>query len=323
MKLSISTVLKRKKDACGINLFDRNLRDGLLKMDIKTETFDIESIAYNDSEIYLFHFTPALYVSYTKLIDAFFSKTTAFKIVIIHSVYPNCDFEYCADTFSPDLSQQLNIILNYSDLIITLSDSATSTLKSWMPNISPDLIYTLYHPGLHNKYLISDLKSNEPYVFLGGITRAKKNFYSSEYLQLIESLGYVGIHVWLHSTPNISYDKSVLSVWKFTTNELDLYEWTAAIFNANWVLCPYNTKIQTVSGIISESISVGTRVLATRFPYSIEMSNIYKDYIVINNDFKKWPEIILSNNKKLPPVNYPNWDNFIKDLMNILRSSPK
>ena len=187
-----------------------------------------------------------------------------------------------------------------------------------MSNVSDKLIHTLYHPGLLNNSFIKEPKIKFPYIFLGGIIRPKKDFNSNVQIPLINSLINSNIQVWIHSTRNIQIDSSISSVWKFTTNELSSEKWSEAISNASWVLCPYDTKIQTVSGIIAESISVGTKVLATSFPYSNEMSEKYKDCVIVNDNFNKWPEIILNNLNKILCPKYPNWKDFVIDLLEIV-----
>jgi len=316
----IFSVLKVKREPCGITLFDMKLRESLYKLGIDSPRFEIENIMPDNYQVCIFHYIPSLYVGSTKMIADFFSITTALKVVIVHGTFPNYDFEYRADTVCPDFYEQLNIIDSYSDVIITLSDSATNALKGWITNTSIDL-YTLYHPGLDNNNSFADTSSGQPYVFMGGITRAKKDFYSVEYLQLINSLESAGISVWLHSTTNAPYNSSLPPVWKFTCLQLDWHQWSKAISNATWVLCPYNTKIQTVSGIIAESISAGKMVLATAFPYSIEISCKYNDLIVVDDDLKKWPEIILSHHNKPASISYPDWSNFTSDLLKIINSS--
>lgn len=316
MNLQLSTILKIKNKPCGINLFDKTLRKYLLKRGIISSCFDIDNIKPSDNGIFLFHYVPSMYVGQTENISNFFLKTKALKLVIIHGAYPNQPFEYLSDTKSPDVQTQLDIISKHSDIIICLSNSTTEILKSWEPTVSKT-IETLYHPGLDHTYLITK-NTEEQYVFIGGITRPKKDFNSTKHIQLINELAYSGIKVWLHSTIPISINSSLLKVWKYTNNELDRDKWSKTISNASWVLCPYNTKIQTVSGIISESISVGTIVLSTSFPYSLEISKTYLNSIVISDDLNKWSEIILTTNNKITAPNYPDWNTFTFDLLRII-----
>uniref|UniRef100_A0AAU3I9A8 Uncharacterized protein n=1 Tax=Streptomyces sp. NBC_01393 TaxID=2903851 RepID=A0AAU3I9A8_9ACTN len=93
-------------------------------------------------------------------------------------------------------------------------------------------------------------------------------------------------------------------------------EWAQMLGSAAAVICPYDTRIQCVSGVIAEALSVGTPVLATDFPFAREMQHLYPDYVAVENDLREWPKLTRQfTRKSLSVPGYPNWPMFTKSLL--------
>lgn len=316
--MEITTVLNVKNENCGIKSFDENLRNALNINNVKSSRIDFSSISNEQNGIFVFHYVPSLYTDSDSSFMKLWSKLRGTKIILIHGIYPNRIFDHRSETVNPYYEEQIKILLASSNAIISLSESTLSALKTWTIDRHIRNNIVLNHPGLlqEETYLLQG--KNHKYVFLGGIIRPKKDISSERLKRLLKECENKGINVWLHKT-NMTLKLSESQVaWKTTHGKMNLSSWTKTLFDAEWVLCPYDTEVQTVSGIIAESISLGTRVLTTSFPFALEMYAKYPDYIVINNDLTMWIQIMQCNLTKLPIPSFPKWNEFACDLIHIV-----
>lgn len=317
----------KKEDLCGIKLFDQNLSNSFLRLDIETKMIDLGKNEFLKSEIVIFHYVPSLYAHCHNAFTSFWNKVQNEKVfTLLHGIYPNHVVDYLSDTQNPYLQKQIEILCKKSTVLVSLSESTYSNLMSWSPKMSASSHNLLYHPGVKsNDSLINKLsKTPHGYCFLGGIIRPKKDFRMNQINKLIQDCKKNSINIWLHAS-NLSSSEvkpEILNnVWKFTYGQISTNDWIETLFNASWVLCPYHTKLQTVSGIIAESISLGTKILCTDFPYAFEMFQKYPQLVFIDNDLSKWTNFLKTKNQIKVKVDYPDWDNFVADLINLIKIS--
>jgi hypothetical protein len=148
---------------------------------------------------------------------------------------------------------------------------------------------------------------------LGGISRPKKDHRSGAIRQLICLCERSGVRIWQHWT-NIPQPQLLTHSWRHTSGLLTDSQWSSLVSHAKVVLCPYQTRIQSVSGLISEALSVERFVLATSFELALEMQSRAPALVHIEDDLHRWPSLIL----QLPSPNgcgsagIPTWDSFAK-----------
>jgi hypothetical protein len=318
--MTISTLLLKKKEPCGINLFNVNLTNSLKKHNVETNEFSIIQNIKSSDKILIFHYVPSLYKNYSQEITQVFNDNLNI-ISIIHGIYPNRSFDYMGDTVNENHKSQLDTIVSKSKALVFLSHSTHKFFKTWHPKIQLAKHFVLMHPGVNQSVLISESTAIKDYVFIGGINRLKKDFESESIRKLLISLKKNGIKVWLHSS-NSSLSKEMKNlVWKTSQGEITRKDWNKVIKNSKIILCPYFTEIQTVSGIISEGVSCGKKIISTRFPFALEISKSYSNHIIINNDLNTWPYIIRDVwNEKLKIPYYPDWNEFTSELLKIIKT---
>lgn len=319
--MTINTLLIKKNESCGISFFNSNLKKALDENFITVNELCLSKSLNLKNNVTIFHYVPSMYVNYTEEIVNLF-KSNVDIISIIHGVYPNKQFNHLGDTVNQNQRKHIEIISSSSKAIIFLSKSSNMSFKSWFPEKDFKNHFIYIHPGFsqQNKFIKVN-KTNADYVFIGGITRPKKDFKTKPIINLLLSLKDFGIKVWLHSSnAKISIETEKL-VWKTSSGKLSNVKWKEIIFNSRFVLCPYSTEIQTVSGIISESLSLGKRIISTSFPYALELKNDYDKYIIIENNFNIWAKIIKRVWDEQPePNKFYNWDNFRDDITNIIKN---
>ncbi|MFC2152194.1 hypothetical protein ACFLSE_06660 [Bacteroidota bacterium] len=317
--MNISTLLLQKENPCGISLFNEKLIDMFRRLGFNPKEYDFKkSNSFNDN-CTLFHYVPSLYADYNDVFDKKL-KVCNNLITIIHGIYPKGKFNYLGDTVNNFQKTQLEIIRKYSKSLIFLSYSTLNIYKDWFIVHDEKKKIVLRHPGLNKKELKMELNQNK-YVFTGGIIRKKKSYESQKEKKLLQSLDNKGIKVWLHSTNNTTSTEVKNMVWKYTFGSLQTSQWNKIIYQSKIILCPYSTEIQTVSGILSEGISCGKLIISTSFPYALEISQEYNEYIIIENDINKWSNIISENwdkNKTIPKFN--DWYSFGKNVIRIINN---
>jgi hypothetical protein len=314
-------------EKCGISIFNKHLKQTLCKKGINFETVNIKtSLDYlKNGEWAILHYAPSLYSSeqssknLIKLLNEIdFEKL----IVIFHNVYMENEKRFLKDAACPNQEIHLELILKKSYYLIALSETVQANLMSWFSkfNISNN-IQRLEHPGLFISK--SSLKIDIPYLFLGGISRPKKNYTNETTYNLIKKCNEKNFRIWMHCT-NIEFyndNNSILpNVWKMTSGLISDQLWSDILLNTKIVLCPYETKIQGVSGLIAEAISANCHVLTTNFDFAIEMQKKFPSKVIVNNYLEQWPTIvenILIKNDNYH-ASYCNWIEFVDDLLLVL-----
>lgn len=323
----INGIYSSQDQNCGISIFNKHLSESLLKTGVVTKNVNIRNSSYeidlqNDS---ILHYVPSAYstndlsVRLIELVDKIEGSIT----VIFHGVYKEFENRFEKDTPCNFQTKQLYQILMKSKNIIALSKSTKSIVESWLWrfNIINKDVFLLDHPGLFVENKIDIV--NEPYAFLGGVIRPKKTPNNKSTIKLLKELAQTKIPVWLHGTNLSKSDEVKLKSNKYrkiTYGNLPDNTWSNIITNSKVILCPYETRIQSVSGIIAEAISANTYVLSTEFDYAKEMQQRFPELIYIDNDINKWLEVIMKLFKfyKNNEYNYLNWDEFAFELNKIL-----
>jgi hypothetical protein len=284
-----------------------------------------ENNSVNDKMNAILHYIPSAYSteqSSQRLIrllqEIYFEKL----VVIFHGVYREEEKRYYKDTPCPFQKEHLNFIFKKSTEIIALSKTVEVNLKSWLSkfNINRNII-TLDHPGLFISQ--PSVKTNFPYVFIGGVSRPKKNCNNESTDKLIKICKERKLPVWMHWT-NMSdfdyYENNLHNVWKTTKGLVSDQSWCNIITNAKVILCPYETHIQSVSGLIAEALSAKCYVLTTAFDFANEMKKRFPSLVIVNDNIEQWPDLIeklLHENIHILS-NYYSWKDFTDDLLSAL-----
>lgn len=314
---------------CGISIFNMHVKKAIINQNIQFETLNISEcygLLPDDSTVIL-HYVPSAF-SDTRRSNFLISllKIKYFKklIVIFHGAYKINENRYNGDTFCPYQKEHLRLIFEKADFLISLSESLRVNLNSWLELFSiRKKIITLDHPGLFVKK--PSIKIDIPYIFLGGISRMKKNGENLSTEKLISECKEKKIPIWMHWTNLNSNSILKNNVWKQTNGLLSDQLWCNIISNSKVVICPYETQIQTVSGIIAEALSANRYVLTTAFDFALEMQLKYPSLVIVNNQITQWPNLLenLLNKVQHFPFDYYNWSDFGSDLVKILSHSPE
>lgn len=309
---------------CGVSIFNEHLKQSLQARDIHLESINIFSNLplLNNRRIVILHYMPTAYCneqSSRNLIHFLKYQDVKNLVVIFHKVYLEDEKKYLKDTICPLQEEHLKLIFKKSRYLIALSKSVEANLKTWLVRFDTNaVIKTLDHPGLFIP--ASSNKFDFPYAFFGGIFRSTKNCYNYSTSKLIKLCNEKQLPIWIHWTndKDLKFKKITIdNVWKQTSGLLSDLSWSEMITNAKVILCPYQTRIQNVSGLISEAISARCYVLSTSFECSVEMQKRFPSLIFLNDDIEEWPDIIekLFLEPKLPPLNYLNWNEFSENLI--------
>lgn len=317
---------------CGISIFNSHLGETFHEIGIHFETLNInENINSVYDGIYaILHYIPSSYStkrSSENLIALL--KTINFKqlTVIFHGVYLEKEKRYDKDTLCPFQKEHLEMIFKKSSEILALSKSVELNLKTWLSKFNiVKVIRTLDHPGLF--IAKPSIKINSPYIFIGGISRPKKNCMNDSTIKLINKCEEMGIRIWMHWTNMSDFDYNEIylnKVWKTTYGLLTDQTWCNIISNAKIILCPYETQIQSVSGLIAEALSAQRFVITTNFDFAVEMRNRFPSLLIVNNDLEQWPLLIekLFIKKIDSHFIFYKWNEFANDLLSVLVKSPE
>ena len=310
-----------KTEPCGIKSFDNNLSVGFSKIGIVCKSFDIRDyLSLNKSNIILFHYVPSMYAMHTDSLQSFLQYFGGQIITILHGVYPKGQFQLKEDTYNPYIREQINLIIKHSKAIISLSQSTFNFLESWSNPLPYWARHILFHPGF-NSYKDSTPLNHENYFFYGGMFRAKKNLEEDAFNKLLYKCKNNSIKIWVHDTKAIYNDRKneiTNKIWKYSSGQLSVSNWKGLISNSEIILFPYSTSIQTVSGLMAESISLGKISITTNFPYAIEMASKYRGLIIIDDDVVNWDKHLIGQKPIHEKINYPDWNYFIKRIIEII-----
>lgn len=243
-------------------------------------------------------------------------------MVILHGLHAADEDRFLSDTICPEQKSHIWLMLHRAESIIALSEIAAEACRTWRARYGGKArIVRIDHPGLYAAVRVAG--TGVSYAFLGGISRSKKDHTTGRIGELIELCENRGIRVWQHWT-NVTRQVSTKS-WRQTSGVLTDAEWTSAILNARVVMCPYQTRIQSVSGLISEALSADRSVLATSFDLSHELQLRFPSRIYIEDDLERWPNLILQLPCSAGRANasIPTWDSFARHLaVEFMRALP-
>lgn len=287
-------------EPCGIKSFDTKMSSYFSFKGIHYNSFDIRGRQnFPNCGLVLFHYVPSMYANNNDSLNIFL-KNPNFKIIsILHGLYPNNSYSINGDTFNPFVGEQIRLIVEKSQLVISLSNSCLKFLKTWINPLPEKASFVLSHPGFSN---IDKMDDKEKYFFFGGIIRSKKNVEGLLIKEFLKKCKSSFINIWLHDTKHIYSnieEELKKEVWRYSFGEISENEWKKVINNSQMVLFPYNTQLQTVSGMMAEAISLGKAILTTKFPFSIEMAELFPELVMINDDINTWDEYLLNPKTKI------------------------
>jgi hypothetical protein len=213
-------------------------------------------------------------------------------------------------------------MLQAAESICALSSSAARACRTWQSQLGGDSrLHTLNHPGLFQPTLTTSW-IDAGYALLAGISRTKKINSSGPIITLLDRCRHQGVRVLEHWT-NVRFSAPTDRSWKQTYGFASDMAWSNLVSNARVVLCPYQTRVQAVSGVMSEAISAGRFVLSTSFDLALEMQEQYPTRVFLEDNLKLWPQLI----NQLPHTNgpvvtaIPSWDSFASSLASELSGS--
>lgn len=282
-----------RREECGIRIFSRQLASQLAQHGILLAECNVAHAQSINSlhQPIVIHYAPSMWALRGDLLEAVLETATDGRVLIIlHGMYGPDELDYRADAWCPDLRRHLLAMDRAGARVLSLSNSCTARLALWEYSIGARA-GTCLHPGLFAAP--AHAAPPQPYVFFGGVIRPKKDPSSPRIRQLLEAVSSAGIRLWVHAT-NRDADSVDLPAWRRTFGMLDAATWATAIASAAVVLCPYDSRIQCVSGIIAEALSAGTPVLSTRFVFAEEMAMLSPEYVFLEDDLSRWPEIAIA-----------------------------
>jgi len=304
---------------CGIAIFDRHLRAALLPYDVELrETNLLAAMKLVRTQTSLVHYVPSAYAN-TKSSRALMSLMSSKErderiVVVLHGLHSRGEDRFRSDTICQDQERHISLFLAKADTIVALSGSVAKALRSWQDWLGgrPRLL-RLDHPGLFEMARLNENRAF--YAFLGGISRSKKNHSTDEIGDLVGLCGRRGIEVWQHWT-NVHESQVQTRAWSQSFGPVSDLRWSSLVSGAQVVLCPYQTRIQSVSGIVSEALSAQRFVLATSFELAIEMQQRFPALVRIEDNLQRWPDLILqlSSSRARPHASVITWDSFAKHL---------
>jgi hypothetical protein len=310
-----TTVYRSPRQDCGIRIFNRHLRAVLTDRGARVHDCNLSVRKYDKAlSATIVHYVPSMWANHSGLLDMVLQKASSGKtLVLLHGMYGPSERDPRADTPCPDLHIHLSAIRSSAATVISLSKSCTSRLSLWDRTLASRTT-TSIHPGLFAS--VSALHAPEPYAFLGGIGRPKKDFSSHRIVRLVESCAKTRLNIWLHSSAPEAQATLGPPVWRLTRGVMDDSLWAGAIAAATAVLCPYDTKSQCVSGLVAEAVSAGTPVIATAFPFALEMQASQFGHVIIEDDLSLWPNLIANApTKSFHRPHHNSWTHLVDAVM--------
>lgn len=325
----VSSLYSSGAGPCGISIFSRHLRSALMPLGINLFEMNLRtSTSVAPTPASLVHYVPSSFASARAsgaLTQFLFSSKDDEKILIIlHGLHSDGESCFQSDTICPDQERHIWLMLHRAESIIALSEAAAKACRTWQARFGGKArLVRLDHPGLYAPIRRADTRGS--YALLGGISRSKKDHTTGKIGELIDLCQNRGIRIWQHWT-NVERPQSLRRSWRQTSSFLTDTEWGSLVSHAQVVLCPYQTRIQSVSGLISEALSADRFVLATSFELALEMQRRVPARMCIDDNLECWPDLIL----QLPSLpSYasacvPTWDSFARhialELLTVVRS---
>jgi hypothetical protein len=312
---------------CGIAIFSQHLRQALARLGNDVLVTNLISDAhFTHTPLEILHYAPSSFASAEgsqALIDFLKPQSERRKlIVILHGLYSLGENRFLDDARCPDQADHIRLMFNTAEIVVPLSESVAASARIWCRRLgSSTRIIRMDHPGL----FVSSVKieSEYPsYALVCGIARPKKNPEVGLIPDLLELCQREGIHVWQHWT-NLKPPEPVPPAWMQTYGAVSDSEWSRMISHAKVLLCPYRTRIQSVSGVISEALSARRFIISTPFDLALEMKARAPGLVTIEDDIRCWPALIrnLPQNCGDTEPTIPTWNSFADLLASELAGS--
>jgi glycosyltransferase involved in cell wall biosynthesis len=315
----ISLVYKSELNSCGIRIFNQRLAAALTERGHSVNECNVAIRSYVPETITIIHYAPSMWTKDGGELNEIIRRAARGRlIVILHAMYRPFEDTLFRDIPCPELERHVHAIASKANAIVALSHSCLSAWRRWKNVESSPKTAVFVHPGAEPFGFPQC--PERPYVFFGGILRPKKDPRSDRMLSLFSAYRKSGLNVWIHGT-NCTNAAQLddLPVWRTTAGVLPDENWFGILANASAVLCPYETKIQCVSGVIAEAISVGTRAFSTRFPFAREMSHRYPEYVTLEDELEKWPSLTTPLRRYHPRrPQFPTWSEFADSVLGAL-----
>jgi hypothetical protein len=304
---------------CGISIFSRHLCRALLPLGIKVRETNLRTFTgVARTRASLIHYVPSGFVNAEAsraLAHVLLSSKDDEKILIIlHGLHGHGEDRFQNDTVCPGQERHIWLMLHRAECIVALSEVAANACRTWQTRFGGKaLLVRLDHPGLFATMRRAGTAGS--YALVGGISRSKKDHRTGEIGELIELCENRGIRIWQHWT-NVERPQSLRQSWRQTSGLLTDSHWGSLLSHAQVVLCPYQTRIQSVSGLISEALSAGRFVLATGFELALEMQRRVPAQVCVEDNLQCWPDLILQlpSSPSSRSASVPTWDSFAKSI---------
>lgn len=305
----VTLVRRSRSAACGISMFSGHLATELRARGLSVDEHNVPDHLECPRRNVIVHYVPSMWAGAAEPLNKVLCAERRGRLmVMIHGIYmPTCS-NHMRETPCPDLPSHIASISSRADCVVALSRSCCELYSEWVRRDGGGgAINMLLHPGLVKAPRVTDTKGH---VFYGGVIRPKKSIDEAKIRRLLSALQESGLNTWVHAS-NSDTNVVLPEASRVSIGIRNDEEWAQMIANAVAVICPYDTQVQCVSGVIAESISAGTPVVATGFRFAREMQDQYPSLVTVNDDVLTWPQTISSfkgRKRVVPP--YPNWGSF-------------
>ena len=316
----VNAFYSSRSTSCGISIFSRHLTQALSPYGINViETNIRQRRPTAPSPISLLHYLPSGFITSDELnaLDLLLNSFNSDEklCVILHGAHAHGETRFQQDGISPGAERHIRFLLRRANLIVGLSESVTEAWRTWRGKSGyQGKFLRINHPGLFKP--LSHQARHGAYAFLGGISRPKKDYASGRIRTLVKKCEDLGIGIWQHWS-NVSYPNVCPTSWRHSFGLIGDDEWATLISEAKAVLCPYHTRIQSVSGLISEALSAQRFVLATSFDIAREMQRRVPSLVYVEDDLERWPEILRKLSFSPQGHKYPappTWESFARQI---------
>lgn len=314
---SVDLVYRSQERACGINLFSERLGMALGRRGFLVRQYNLCNQQFKPGEHTIVHYTPSMWAGDQGALERVIEQTKEGRLVVIlHGIYGPDENVFLKETFCPEISSHVQALGYYAETVIALSKTCEEVWRQWDSGHFNANSVVVRHPGA--PISVCRDQSERSYLFIGGINRPKKDVAGERLRKLLLAYSKNSVKVWVHIT-NSSEEEFPLPAWRLSTGVLSDREWIRAMANAAAVLCPYETKIQCVSGIMSEAISLGTMVISTDFMFAREMKREYPELVQIEDDLRCWHDLPARRKPVRIKSRLPTWEEFSDYMANRLR----
>ena len=307
-------------DSCGISIFSRHLREALSRLGHETFVTNLRTAtSVTRAPVWILHYVPSSFAvpgASRALITLLKSLEEPNKLfVILHGLHSYREDRLLDDTPCPQQAEHIRLMLETAESLTALSESAATACRSWHAIFGGRArILRVDHPGL---FVPSTrlTTTHGSYALLAGISRSKKSHTGGSIRTLLDLCRRNHIRVWEHWT-NLTQSEPVPQAWRQTCGFLSDVDWADLITQAQVVLCPYRTRIQSVSGMISEALSAHRSILSTSFDLALEMKARAPELIFLEDNIQRWPALIRQIPRSSGGIvnGIPTWDSFARSI---------